>query len=144
MVSFTVKVFKFAVAILKLVHRWRIELPSAVCNTAVLPLNYRCIKLVEWTGLEPAVRPRTCSNQSIKENSLIREHLSLRGWHHLLIAGPADPREFSLVDYTGIEPAIHPLHPEQFFERPPILSEGTQRFVSYGGDLVSFTLNPSV
>ena len=57
MVSFTVKVFKFAVAILKLVHRWRIELPSAVCNTAVLPLNYRGIKLVQPTGIEPVSIP---------------------------------------------------------------------------------------
>ena len=36
-----------------LVPRWRIELPLAVCNTAVLPLNYRGI---DWGAIPVSIR----------------------------------------------------------------------------------------
>jgi len=36
-----------------LVPRWRIELPSTVCNTVVLPLNYRGIYWAEVRESNP-------------------------------------------------------------------------------------------
>ena len=49
---FQEKIFKFAEYILKLVPRWRIELPSAPCKDAALPLDDRGIKLVAGDRFE--------------------------------------------------------------------------------------------